>query len=78
MSSQESNKKEQKVTCATDYIECIWCGISHRLFPDLNIQWAVVDKATRVGICTECWNILPEEDKQLNPATNIDEKGVVE
>ncbi|MCG7961166.1 MAG: hypothetical protein N0E54_00540 [Candidatus Thiodiazotropha taylori] len=78
MSSQVSNKKDQASAGTTDDIECIWCGISRRLFPDLDIQWAVVDKDKRVGICTECWNVLPEEDKQLKPATHEDEKGVVE
>ncbi|MEW8439289.1 MAG: hypothetical protein AB2689_14175 [Candidatus Thiodiazotropha taylori] len=78
MSSQESNKNDPASTGATDDIECIWCGISHRLFPDLDIQWAVVDKDKQAGICTECWSVLPEEDKQLKPATHVGDKGIVE
>ena len=47
-------------------IVCIWCGISKRLFPDSSIRWHIVDPDVGMGICEDCWNVLPDQDRRSN------------
>jgi hypothetical protein len=62
MSSQRSNDNQNSENIE---IECIWCGVSKRLFPNLDIRWAVIDAKNNVGICEECWDVLPEQERDL-------------
>ncbi|MET0080871.1 MAG: hypothetical protein ABW119_20620 [Candidatus Thiodiazotropha lotti] len=64
MSSQGSSDDSDKDSKRHENIECLWCGISQRLSPDKDIQWAVFDVDKNFGICSDCWSILPESDKQ--------------
>lgn len=64
MSSQKSNDQQN---CENIDVECIWCGVSKRLFPKLDIHWAVIDEKNKVGICEECWKVLPEQERNLTP-----------
>lgn len=68
MSSQGSNDDHQ---VESDDVECLWCGVSQRLFPNNEITWAVIDAENKVGICVDCWDVLPEHDRQLQ-TTNSD------
>ncbi|MCU7886498.1 MAG: hypothetical protein KZQ82_20100 [Candidatus Thiodiazotropha sp. (ex Lucinoma annulata)] len=55
---------------------CIWCGVSKRFFPEYDMQWAVLDEIQHEGICTACWNALPEQERKLLSSDGSDDSNL--